>query len=110
MLATKERGISMSESRCARSERGSMAEDRLPSPKVDFEVIGSILEQETIAVGKSIREIARIRKVYGPGEWRKRKGVARLRFVDGTIRTAEIHWYEAHGIGRKEHKIKRILR
>lgn len=74
-----------------------------------FRVIGAILEQETIAVGRRIRELARLQKTYGKGRWRKRKGIARIRFDDGTIRTAEIHWYEAHGIGRKELKIKRLL-
>lgn len=74
-----------------------------------FEIVGAILDQETIAVGASIREVARLRKAYGKGSWRKCKGIARIRFADGTIRTAEIHWYEAHGLGRKEYKVKRIL-
>jgi hypothetical protein len=76
---------------------------------VSFEVLGAILQQETIAVGRGIREVGRLRRIYGPGRWRKRKGVARIKFDDGTIRTAELHWYEAHGIGRKEFKIKRFL-
>jgi hypothetical protein len=76
---------------------------------VSFVVIGAILEQETIAAGRGIRELARLRKFYGTGRWRKRKGIARIRLDDGTLRTAEIHWYEAHGIGRKELKIKRFL-
>ena len=50
-----------------------------------------------------------MRKTYGPGRWRKRKGLARIRLSDGTICRADIHWYEAHGIGAREHKIKRIL-
>ena len=74
-----------------------------------FEIIGEITCIETIAVGKSIREVARLRKVYGSGRWRKRKGVAMVRLVDGTVCRAELHWYEAHGIGKKEFKIKRIL-
>jgi len=74
-----------------------------------FEIIGEITSIETIAVGKSIREIARLRRVYGGGRWRKRKGIAMVRLADGTICKAELHWYEAHGIGRKEFKIKRIL-
>jgi hypothetical protein len=53
--------------------------------------------------------LARLRRVYGVGRWRKRKGIARIRLDDGTIRTAEIHWYEASGIGRKELKIKRFV-
>jgi hypothetical protein len=76
---------------------------------VSFVVVGAILEQETIAAGRGIRELARLRKIYGTGRWRKRKGIARIRLDDGTLRTAEIHWYEAHGIGRKELKIKRFL-
>jgi len=60
-------------------------------------------------VGRRIRELPRLLKFYGPGRWRKRKGIARIRLDDGTIRTAEIHWYEAHGIGRKELKIKRFV-
>lgn len=74
-----------------------------------LELIGAILNQETIASGRGIRELARLRKVYGSGRWRKRKGIARIRFIDGTIRTAELHWYEAHGVGRKELKIKRFI-
>lgn len=74
-----------------------------------FEIIGEIGETETIAVGRSIRELARLRKHYGQGRWRKRKGVANVRLPDGTIRRAEIHWYEATGFGRKELKIKRFL-
>lgn len=74
-----------------------------------FELIGPIAESETIAVGASIRDIARLRRVYGPGRWRKRKGIATVRLSDGTLRRAEIHWYEATGIGRKEFKIKRFV-
>jgi len=76
---------------------------------VALRIVGAVLDQETIAVGGQIRELSRLRKLYGPGRWRKRKGVARIELPDGTIRTAEIHWYEATGIGRKEFKIKRFL-
>ena len=76
---------------------------------MQFEIVGEITAIETIAVGTAIREIARLRKIYGPGRWRKRKGTAMLRLSDGTICNAEIHWYEATGIGRKEYKIKRFL-
>jgi hypothetical protein len=75
-----------------------------------FVVVGEILAQETIARGRGIRELARLRKTYGAGRWRKRKGIATIRLNDGTIRTAELHWYEAHGIGRQELKIKRFVR
>ena len=73
---------------------------------MDFELIGEITDVETIAVGAGIRDRARLRKQYGKGRWRKRKGVARVRLPDGRIRLAEIHWYEAHGIGKKEFKLK----
>ena len=75
----------------------------------DFEVIGTIEEIKTIAVGSRIREIARLRKAFGAGGWRKLKGVATVRFEDGTIHRVELHWYEAHGIGRKKLKIKEYL-
>jgi hypothetical protein len=74
-----------------------------------FEIIGEIADIETIAIGSSIREVARLRKVYGAGRWRKLKGMATVCLSDGTICEAEIHWYEAHGMGRKEFKIKHIL-
>ncbi len=74
-----------------------------------FRIIGTITEIETIAAGTGIRERKRLQKLYGKGRWRKRKGIARLQFSDGTTCIAEIHWYEAHGVGAREHKIKRIL-
>lgn len=76
---------------------------------MSFEIIGDITNVETIVIGNSIREIKRLRKVYGPGRWRKLKGITMIRFSDGTICKAEIHWYEAHGIGKKEIKLKHIL-
>ena len=74
-----------------------------------FEILGEISDVETFAAGAGIREIARLRRSYGRGRWRKRKGIARVRLVDGTIHLAEVHWYEAAGIGRKEYKIKHLL-
>ena len=74
-----------------------------------FEVISSIREVETFARGSGIRELRRLRRIYGEGRWRKRKGTAEISLPDGTIRLAELHWYEATGIGRKELKIKRYL-
>jgi len=74
-----------------------------------FEIIGEITNIESIAVGSSIRDIARLRKRYGTGRWRKLKGIAMIRLPNGRIRRAEIHWYEAHGIGKKEFKRKRYL-
>lgn len=72
-------------------------------------ILGEIAHAETFASGSAIREIARLRKLYGRGRWRKRKGVARVRLADGSVHLAEVHWYEAAGIGRKEIKIKRFL-
>jgi hypothetical protein len=74
-----------------------------------FEILGDISSVETFAVGSGIREIARLRRAYGRGRWRKRKGIARVRLPDGSVQLAEVHWYEAAGIGRKEFKIKRLL-
>lgn len=74
-----------------------------------FEIVGEITDIEIIAVGSSIRDIARLRRQYGAGRWRKLKGVAMVRLTSGRIRKAEIHWYEAHGIGRKKLKIKRYV-
>ncbi|CAI4033304.1 hypothetical protein DNFV4_03740 [Nitrospira tepida] len=74
-----------------------------------FEILGSITQIETFAVGTGIREVARLRKIYGKGRWRKRKGIAKVRLSDGSVHEAEIHWYEATRIGRKEYKIKRLL-
>ena len=73
------------------------------------EIIGAIDNIETIAVGNAIRDLARLRQQYGPGHWRKLKGTALVRLADGSVRRAEVHWYEAHGIGRKKLKIKRFL-
>jgi len=74
-----------------------------------FEIIDEIEEIETIAVAGRIRDIMRLRRQYGSGRWRKMKGIAKVRLQSGNIRKAELHWYEAHGIGRKKLKIKRIL-
>ena len=74
-----------------------------------FEICGELTEVETFATGKSIRELQRLRKLYGKGRWRKRKRVADVRLPNGTIRKAELHWYEASAIGKKEFKIKRFV-
>lgn len=76
---------------------------------MEFELVGELHDVETIAVGLSIRELPRLRRLYGKGRWRKMKGVARIRLRDGRIRLAELHWYEAHGIGKKEFKRKTYL-
>ena len=74
-----------------------------------FELLGPITQVETFAIGSRIREVARLRKLYGKGRWRKRKGIAKVRLGDKSVYFAEVHWYEATGIGRKECKIKRLL-
>lgn len=76
---------------------------------MNFKIIGAIDQIETFAVGNSIRELARLKKFYGDGRWRKRKGIATILIDDGSLRTVELHWYEASGIGRKEIKIKRFV-
>jgi hypothetical protein len=76
---------------------------------VFFEILSRILDVETIASGKGIRERRRLRRLYGGRRWRKLKGTATVKLPDGTIGHAELHWYEAHGVGKKEIKIKRIL-
>jgi len=73
---------------------------------MDFEIVGPVRGIATIASGRAIRELRRLRRRYGKGRWRKRKGVATVRLQDGTVHEAEVHWYEAHGIGRREMKIK----
>ncbi|MGH9379278.1 MAG: hypothetical protein ACRD2Z_01495 [Thermoanaerobaculia bacterium] len=75
----------------------------------DFRVIGDVAAVETIAEGKSIRELTRLAKTYGQARWRKRKGVANVELANGRVRRVEVHWYEAHGVGRLEMKIKRYL-
>ncbi len=74
-----------------------------------FEIIGEITNIETIAAGSSIRDIARLQKQYGRGRWRKLKGTALVRLSNDRLCQAEIHWYEAHGIGKRKLKIKRFL-
>jgi len=74
-----------------------------------FEILSAISQVETFAIGSGIREVARLQRLYGRGRWRKRKGIARVRLADGSIHLAEVHWYEAAGIGRRESKIKHLL-
>ncbi len=76
---------------------------------MDFEIVGDVTTVETIASGRGIRDLKRLRKSYGKGRWRKMKGIARIRLLNGRVRLAEIHWYEAHGIGKREMKRKRYL-
>ncbi len=76
---------------------------------MNYDIIDEITETETIAKGTGIRELNRLRKFYGFGNWKKMKGIARIRLSTGKIRLAELHWYEAHGIGKKEIKRKKYL-
>ena len=76
---------------------------------MSFEIVGEISEIETIAVGSRIRMLPQLRKRYGKGRWRKLKGIASVRVLDGSIRLAEVHWFEAHGIGKKMMRIKQFL-
>jgi hypothetical protein len=73
---------------------------------VTFEILGEIEHAETIAAGAGVRVRALLNKTYGRGRWRKRKGFARVRLPGGAVRRVELHWYEAHGIGRRDFKIK----
>jgi hypothetical protein len=74
-----------------------------------FEIVGQITDIEIIAVGSGIRVLPMLRKQYGSGRWRKLKGIATVRLADGTMRLAEVHWFEAHGIGKRKIRIKYFL-
>jgi hypothetical protein len=76
---------------------------------MDFEIVGQIRDVETIAFARAIRTLRSLRRAYGRGRWRKMKGFATVRLPNGALRRAELHWYEAHGIGKKDVKIKRYL-
>jgi len=77
---------------------------------MEFEILGEIWDIETIAEGRGVYIRRHLDRIYGKGRWRKRKGIARVRFSDGSISIAEVHWFEAHGIGRKDFKVKREIR
>ena len=77
--------------------------------EIEFEIVGEIRAVETIATGHGIRILAKLNRLYGNGNWRKLKGVASVRLADGTITEAEVHWFEAHGIGKRRVKIKRLV-
>ena len=74
-----------------------------------FEVVGSIEQVETIAAGVGVKARSFLRKIYGRGGWRKKKGIATVRLLNGNVRRVELHWYEAHGIGKRDLKIKDYL-
>jgi hypothetical protein len=74
-----------------------------------FEIVGPITNLEVIAAGPGVRVRSFLRKAYGRGRWRKMKGAATIRLPNGVLRMVELHWYEAHGIGQRDMKIKRYL-
>jgi len=76
---------------------------------MDFKLRSDIVDVQEIAVGRSIRILAKLEKIYGRGRWRKLKGIAMVELPDGSVARAELHWYEAHGMGRKDMKIKRLV-
>lgn len=76
---------------------------------MQIRIVGRIHSIETIAAGRSVRMAASLRRRYGGKRWRKLKGVAVAELADGSFQRVELHWYEAHGIGRKKMKIKRLL-
>jgi hypothetical protein len=76
---------------------------------MDFEILGEITVLEIIASGREIRDLMRLQRIYGKGRWRKMKGSARVRLRNGDARLAEVHWYEAHGVGKLEFKRKSYL-
>ena len=77
---------------------------------MEFEILGEIRDIETITAGRAVYIRRYLERTYGKGRWRKRKGRAMVQLADGTVCEAEIHWFEAHGIGRKDFKVKRVLR
>lgn len=76
---------------------------------MSFEVVGKVSNVETIAVNLSIRELASLKKKYGGKRWRKLKGIGLVSLKNGNVRKAELHWYEAHGVGKRKMKIKKFL-
>ena len=77
---------------------------------MEFEILGEIRDIETIATGRGVNIRRYLEGYYGKGRWRKMKGIVNVRLEDGTIWETEIHWFEAHGIGRKDFKIKRVIK
>ena len=76
----------------------------------EFKILGEIRDIDTIAAGRGVYIRRYLERTYGNGRWRKMKGVATVQLADGIICEAEIHWFEAHGVGRKDFKIKKVIR
>jgi len=74
------------------------------------EILGAIHNREVIAEGSSVKIRKRLEKLYGRGNWKKMKGIAEVQLSDGAVTRAEIHWFEAHGIGKRNIKVKHYLR
>jgi hypothetical protein len=74
-----------------------------------FRIVGEIRDVQAIATGRGIKNLDRLNKTYGKANWRKLKGSCRVELEEGVTLEAEIHWYEGHGVGKKEFKIKRYL-
>ena len=74
-----------------------------------FEIVGEIEQAETIASGRGVKIRSLLRKIHGRGRWRKRKGIATVRLANGKLRRVELHWYEAHGVGKRDFKIKQYM-
>ena len=83
---------------------------RRKSERMKFKIVGEFRAVETIAIGRQIRVLAMLRKKWGIGRWRKMKGLVLVQLRSGRIREAEIHWYEAHGIGKRDFKIKKLIK
>ena len=77
---------------------------------MEFKILGEIRDIERIAAGRGVYIRRYLERTYGSGRWRKMKGIATVQLADGTLFEAEIHWFEAHGIGRKDFKVKRLIR
>jgi hypothetical protein len=77
---------------------------------MEWEILSEIADIETIASGRGVYIRRFLDRTYGAGHWRKMKGIATVRLADGTVCQAEVHWFESHGIGRKDFKVKRVIR
>lgn len=98
-------------SRYAYIKRGCdlAAESGAINGKLKFTILGQLSDIETLAVGTGIRDRQRLERIYGKGRWKKKKGIGDIKLEAGETVKAEIHWYEAHGIGKIEHKVKRLI-
>ena len=103
-------GVYPCSERCASATLDSALLPLHESGPMKFEILGDIRNVETIATGRGVYIRRHLDRRHGKGRWRKMKGTATIRLGDGTVGDAEIHWFEAHGIGRRDFKVKRVLR